>query len=351
MAKHLFGFMYDTALINIVMYAQSIHVYIEQVSKKKIKHTTEKSFILNDSYSDKLLFNYIKPFTDDTPYYYIALLDASKEQGAIPTCDKHKMSLYADLSTSQYICIDQNWACYTSKVFLKEEMRLVGELGCDFVFSPFIILKSFYADKISGNIALYAFIQEHSMTIAVFKENRLLFGEYIDTRLETDPQEELNFSDESADEETESVDLDSIDLDESDLGLDDQLDDLGSFDDIEELDDIDSLDDTDVEDLLEENLEAISEETEELSDETHKIEHSSEDFKRFGILQRSLAKFYNDNRFESDFIETLYVADAASLTGDFKHYVQEEMFLNVYVRKMEPELEVCHLVKEELGLI
>ena len=351
MAKHLFGFMYDTALINIVIYAQSIHVYIEQLGRKKIKHATEKIFVLNDSYSDELLYNYIKPFTDDTPYYYVAILDASPEQGAIPTCDKHEMPLFGDLSTAQYICIDNNWACYTSKIFLQEQLQLLGDLGCDFVYSPFVLLKNFYADKIQGKIALYAFVLEHSITIAVFKEERLLFGEYIDTRAEMESQTDMQFSDEEQPQEEESVNLDDIDLSEDDLTLDDELDDLDAFDNIEELDDIESLDDTDAEELLEENLDALSEEMEKSVDETEAIERSSEDYTRFDIIQRSLARFYNDKRFESDFIETLYVADAASLTGDFKRYVQEEMFLNVYVRKIEPELEVCHLVKEELELL
>ena len=344
--------MYDTALINIVIYAQSIHIYIEQLNKKKIKHSTEKIFLLNDSYRDELLYDYIKPFTDDTPYYYIAMLDASLEQGAIPTCDKHKMSLYKDLSTAQYVCIDNTWACYTSKLFLQEQMQLLGELGCDFIFSPFIVLKNFYADKIKGKITFYAFVQEHSMTVAVFEQNKLLFGEYIDTRVEAISDEEMEFSDEEQSKpEEESVDLDDIKLDESDLALDEDLDDLESFENIEELDDIDSLDDTDAEEFLEENLEAISEETEEITDETKKIERSSEDFKRFILLQRSLSRFYNDERYESDFIENLFVADAVSLSNDFKRYIQDEMFLNVYIRKIEPELEICQLAKEELDLI
>lgn len=352
--------MYDTALINIVMYAESIHVYIEQVNNKKIKNSHEKIFVLNDSYSDELLYNYIKPFTEDTPYYYIAMLDSSLEQGAIPTCDKHKMSLYAELTTAKYLCVDEKWACYTSKLFLEEEMKLLGDIGCDFIYSPFVLLRNFYADKIEGDIALYVFVQEQSLTVAVFKNNRLLFGEYIDTRLEITPEEEMQLSaetletqkEETDDSQEESVDLDEIELGNDDLSLDDDLDDIDSFDNIEELGDINSIEaEENPEQQLEENLEAISEETQEFSDETKQIERSSEDFKRFSLIQKSLAKFYNDERYESDFIENLFVADAVHLTNDFKRYIQEEMFLSVYIRSIEPELEVCQLVKEELGLV
>lgn len=352
--------MYDTALINIVMYAESIHVYIEQVNNKKIKNASEKIFVLNDSYSDELLYNYIKPFTEDTPYYYTAMLDSSLEQGTVPTCDKHKMPLYAELATAKYICIDDQWACYTSRLFLEEEMKLLGDIGCDFIYSPFVILRNFYADKIKGDIALYVFVQEQSLSVAVFKNNRLLFGEYIDTRLEIAPEEEMQLTEETLEtpEEDktepveESVDLDDIELGDDDLNLDEELEDIDSFDNIEDLGDIDSIEEAEnPEQQLEENLEAISEETKEFADETRQIERTSEDFKRFNLIQKSLAKFYNDERYESDFIENIFIADAVHLTNDFKRYIQEEMFLSVYIRSIEPELEVCQLVKEELGLI
>ena len=347
--------MYDTALINIVVYAESIHVYIEQVHKNRLKNATEKTFTLNDSYSDELLHDYIKPYTEDTPYYYVAMLDSSLEQGAVPTCDKHKMSLYAELATAQYLCIDDKWACYTSKLFLEEQMKLLGDLGCDFIYSPFVILKNFYADKVQGEIALYAFVQEQSLTLAVFKNDRLLYGEYIDTRFEISPEEEMQLTadnlEASEEAEEESVDLDDIELGDDDLDLDDDLDNLDSLDNIEDLGDIDSIDEEENPELqLEENLEAMSEESEKLVDETYQIERSSEDFKRFSLIQQSLAKFYNDERFESDFIENLFVADAVHLTNDFKRYIQDEMFLNVYIRSIEPELEVCQIAKEELGL-
>ncbi len=351
--------MYDTTIINIVVYAKSIHIYIEQIgNNKKVRHSSEKIFILNDSYSDELLHDYIKPFTEDTPYYYVVMLDASLEQGAIPTCDKHKMSLYAELSTAKYICIDNKWACYTSQLFLEEEMQLLGEIGCDLIYSPFVVLKNFYADKTKGEIALYVFVQEHSLTLAVFKENRLLYGEYIDTRFEISPEEEMQLTadrleeSKDMDSQDDSIDLDDIELDEDDLNLDDDFDNLESLEPIEDLGDIDSLEDEDNPELqLDESLDAISEKAEELSNEAKDIERTSEDFKRFTLIQQSLSRFYNDERFESDFIENLYVADAVQLTGDFKRYIQDEMFLNVYIRSIEPELEICHLAKEELGLI
>lgn len=348
--------MYDIALINIVIYQKSMYIYIELLARGRIKDVIEKRFDLGASYSDELLYNFLKPFVGDTPYYYIAMLDVSTQQGAIPTCKKEEQSRFIAASGLRFVCVDGSWSCYTSSEELKEQMEITGELGCDLIYSPFVILKSFFADKIKGSLALYLFVQEHSMTIAVFAQGRLLFGEYIDTRDELLPDEVLQFDDEEEDEE-ESIDLDDISLDDSaEETLDDDLDDLDSFGEIEELDSIDALDESKAEDLLEENLEAIAQEEqpkeEELEeDDPSRIERASEDFKRFSILQRTLSKYYEDERYESDFVETLYVADGSVLTKDFKRYVEDEMYLSVYVRKIEIELELCHLVKADLELV
>ncbi len=351
--------MYDTTVINIVKKSESIQLYVEVLNKKRLKASHEKLFILNDSYSDELLLEYITQFTQDTPYYYIALLDASMEQGALPTCNKHEMSRFKELATSKYICIDEKWACYTSKIDLEEQIKQLGEVGADFVFSPFVILEKFYQDKIVGGVALYALLLEDSIVLAVFKESRLLYADFIDlsVAVEIEPQDELSIEEEEspatleAAQEQESVDLDEIDLDD-DLSLDEDLDDIDSFDNLEELDNLDDIEnDDELEKKLDENLEEISAEDKELQNDVSVGEKLTEDFQRYMLIQRSLATYYKDERYESEFIENVFVADNVRVTNDFKRYIQDEMFLNVYIRSIEVELEVCNLVKEELGLI
>ncbi len=365
MARQLFDFMYDTILVNIVIHSESINIYTEILHKKKIKNAIEKSFVLNDSYNDELLQEYLHSFCEDTPYFYLAMLDASSDQGAVPTCDRHKMSLYKDLSTSKYLCIDDQWGCYTSALSLEEEIKRMGDIGVDFIFSPFVLLKNFFSDKVVQKEAMYVLIQDLSLTIAVFKEGKLLFGEYVDLHLEVPMQEDtvlLDISAKEADarlddempiEEEESVDLDEIELD-NELTLDDELDDIDSLDNIEELGNLDDLSESsDLEQQLEENLEAIStkENLEEFENGINTTEQSSEDFRRFSLIQRALDHYYKDNRYESDFIEEIYVADGVHVSNDFKRLIQDEMFLTLYVRNIEIELEVCQLAKEELKLL
>ena len=355
MINKIFSFLYDTTLVNIVRKPDTIEVYIETISQKKVKFSETKTFILNDSYHDSLLYDFIHQFATDTPFYYIATLDISNDQGAIPTCDKKEFSKFKDLSTSQYFCIDKLWTCYTSKIDLQAQIGFMDELGLDFIFSPFVVLKDFFSDKISGPIALYVLILESAIIVAVFRDSKLLYGDYIDMSLDMEDNTDISSLEDDAmsSEEMgldESVNLDQIDLD-GDLDFDDELEDMDDFDNIEDLDSIEELGTEDLEQKLEENYEeASSDEIEEYEQEKAQEEESTKDFHRFSLIQNSLANYYKDPRFESDFIENIYVADDVRVSNDFKRYIQEEMFLNVYMRSIEVEIELCNLTKMELGL-
>jgi len=328
--EKLFAFMYDTCVITIVKKSNTLHVYVEILSKKGIKASSEKLFILNDSYNDTLLLEYLQQFTEETPYYYIALLDASFEQGAIPTCNKHAMQKFKELATSKYICIDEKWACYTSKIDLEEQIKRLQNIGADFIFSPFVILSNFYRDKISQKASLYTLLLEDAVAVAIFKNSTLLYADYIDLSLAQEEQlpsmqiEEEATQTQASGNEEESVNLDDIDLD-TEMNFDEDIDDIDSFDDIEELDNLDNLEnEEELEKKLEENLEELTAEAKELQEDVTIGEKLTEDFKRFSLIQNSLANFYKDERYESEFIEDIYVADAVRVTNDFKRYIQDE---------------------------
>ena len=165
----------------------------------------------------------------------------------------------------------------------------------------------------------------------------------IDTTVET-------LSDSLVIEEAEVEDVildeeDSIDLD--DIDSIDDIDALDSFGDIEDLDSIDELDEFDDTKDIEEEL-AESEDSEEFP-----IEESgelNEDYQRFSLIQSAMNHFYTDNKYESEFIENVYIADCVGISSDLKRYLEEEMFLSVYVRHVELTAEVSDLALKEFGL-
>ena len=357
MIDKLFHILYDTIIITIIKSTQELTLYIEVLHKKTLKDSIEKTFILNDTFSDTLLYDYLKQFIEETPYYYVTLLDVSYEQGAIPTCNKVEFGKYKDLSTAKHQCYENKWLYYTSFPELEEQLHFIGKVGVDFVFSPFIVLSRFFHDKMAtSKETMFVLVLKESLTLAVFKENQLLFGSYIDisAHIASSNLSELLDEEEQEIEEQmeESVNLDDIALD-GDLDLDDDLDELDDFDTIEDLNTLDALDTgDDLEQRLEENLEELDNaEENQAKEEEESNEGISDDYQHFLLIQQTLKAYYDDEKYNSDFIENIYIADGIKLSNDFKHYLQDELFLNVYIRSVEVEMELAALTKKELGLV
>jgi len=331
--------LYIKVFVNIIVKRASTIVYIELHSKKGIidsVHTEFETTRLNEK-----MVEYINTYTKESPYYYISFLDNSLVQGAIPTCDKHKFIHYYDLSDCEYKCYDSKWTYYTSKTELFELEKAYKEIGLDFIFSPFVVLANFFKDKLFANLALYALIEDEYISIAVFENGKLLYAEHLD--IETVPEnDDILLSSEIHDdldlELEDGIDLESMDVDEDGI----ELEDFGNIEDLDSIEDIDEFDES--KDVEEEFLE--SEDVLEESD----TGNFNEDYQRFTLIQKSIATYYKDERYESKFLENIYIADSIGVSRELKKYLEEEMFLNVYIRHTELDAEICELTKEELGI-
>jgi hypothetical protein len=331
--------LYIKVFVNIVIKRASTIVFIELYSKKGTISNVQDEF--DTLKPDEKMLNFITTYTKESPYYYISFLDNSTLQGALPTCSKNRFSLYYDLSNSEYKCFDDKWLYYTSKSELYELEKSYKEIGVDFVFSPFVLLATFFKDKIVKSLALYALVQDSYISIAVFQEGMLLFAEHLDMQTSSDAEDILltnDLEDETLNFEEDGIDLESIDVDEDVT----ELEDFSNIEDLDSIEDLDDFDDSkDVEEELLESDTLLQE-----ADE----ESFNEDYQRFSLIQTSIAHFYKDERYESAFLENMYIADGVGVSSDLKKYLEEEMFLNVYIRRAEIDTEVCELVKEELGL-
>jgi hypothetical protein len=332
----IFKSLYNKVFVNIVVERSKTNVYVEVCNKKSVLNNYSESF---DTLSvNKKMHEYINSYISESPFNYISILDTSPSQGAIPTCSAREMSVFYNLESSKYMCYKNQWAYYTSKPNLKSLQENYSKIGIDFVFSPFVILSNFFKDKIDTNLALYILMEDNYITVSVFDNSKLLFGEHIDMQ-HGDGNEELIMDENSEDD----IDLDlegSINLEDIDAISD--IDGLDDFADIEDLDTIDDIDEFAESDDEEEFSDAIS--------ETASVDTESfnEDYHRFSLIQSSINRFYKDLRYESKFVESIYVADGIGVSGDLKRYLEEEMFLNVYVRHVDLCAEVCEIAKAEL---
>lgn len=331
--------LYLKIYISIIVSNSKTDVCVHILKSKSVKDSYMQTF--KGSEVTQEMISYIQSFTGETPFYYISLLDYSVSQGAMPSCNDKEFSKYSDLETSQVICHD-SWSSFTSKVDLINFDKKYSAFGLDFVFSPYTILKNFFKDKINSQATLFVLVQEDSLIVTVFEDSMLKYSEFVNMKID-----KLDESLSIIDNEKENDDLD-FDLDDlnavnlEEIDVDDDLEDLDDLADIEDLDSIDDLEDFTEVKIAAPKPSAIKGYKEDMSGLGF-----NEDYKRFSAIQSALNQFYNDRKYESKFIESVYIAAACDVENDLKNYLEEELFLKVYVRQLNICEEMLDLVRRE----
>ena len=323
--------LYTKVFINIIVGDTTSIVYVEVVPKGEVTSSYSQSFSTN--VLDTEMHDYLKTAMSQSPYHYITILDKSLHQGAVPTCNETKN--YVDISTLNSICIDKKWTAYTAQDDIKDLKYEYQSVGLDFIFSPFIILSKFFKDKINSSLSIFALVEEKNISLSIFDNGTFLYAEYLHTQ--TDDLDDSLMMDTIIDDEEISLDIDdSIDLDDIDAD-----DDIGSLDDFGDIEDLDS--DVDIEEFSEaKDIEEIVEEKE------VSIDDFNDDYNKFIMIQNAINNFYHDEKYESSFVESIYIADSIGVSEDLKKYLEEEMFLNVRVRKISLEEELSEMARLEI---
>ena len=344
MLSKILASLYNKVFVNIVVNKHTVTVEIETCSSKAILESVEETF--ETSYINDKMLIFIKSYIAESPYYYISILDLSAHQGAIPTCEKNKISYYHDVSDSEYKCHDKTWTYYTSKTDLYEMEKIYKDIGVDFIFSPFSVLNHFFQEKIKDNLALFILIQDNFVALCVFEKSQLLFGQYLD--MENSPENEDLLLDSSNDDDDDDFDFDldeGINLEDVDV-----MDDLENNEDFGDIEDLDSIEDIDEFSQTQDIEEEFYQDSEDELNDNASDDGFNEDYQRFSLIQSSVNRFYKDPKYESQFIENIYIADGVGISPDLKKYLEEEMFLNVYVRHVDIACEISALAQEEVAL-
>jgi len=336
----IFESLYLKVFVNIVVKRATSTVYVEVRSKSGVVDSFEEVF--KTTGVNREMQEFVSERVAESPYHYVSILDSSSSQGAVPTCLKNKISLYQDLSSSECKCFENSWTHYTSQEDLYEIERRYERVGIDFIFSPFVLLADFFSDKIYDHTAMFLLIEENYVTLSVFENSKLLFAEHLDLHHAKEGEEFLAYEEiedeEEMDMEDEGIDLEDIDaIDDLDM-----LDDFGDIEDLDSIEDIDEFSESkDIEEEFHQELEKEESET--------KPSGFNEDYQRFLLIQNSVNDFYQDDKYESAFIENAYIADGIGISQDLKRYLEEEMFLSVYVRRIDLASKVCEVAQAELS--
>jgi len=324
--------LYTKVFINIIVGDSKSVVYLEVVSKDEVISSESESFKTNILSTD--MYTYIKSCISKSPYYYIAILDKSANQGAVPTCNDTKR--YIDTTVLNTICIDKEWTCYTSQDDIKDLKYEYQSVGLDFIFSPFSILSKFFKDKINSSLSIFTLLEEKNISLCVFNNGKLLYAEYLHKKIFSEEDSLMMDTIVEDDDEDMSLDFDGINLD--DLDADESMTSLEDFGDIEDL-----STDIDIEEFSE------AQEIKEIAEEKEiSVDDINDDYNKFIMIQDSINNFYHDDKYDSEFVESIFIADSIGISSDLKKYLEEEMFLNVVVRKIGLEKELSDMARAEI---
>lgn len=334
MISKLLEALYTKVFINIIVENMQSVVYVEVCSGKNVLQSVHKIF--ETTTINSRMYEFIQTYSKESPFCYISLLDKSPLQGAVPTCVAKEMNKYCDINSSEYLCFSKNWAFYTSEYDLEATKHEYRSIGIDFIFSPFAIMANFFKDKIDNTLAMFVLVEDNYISFSVFDNSKLLYAEYLNMQHHKD-DDEILIDSPLDDEEEVSLGIEGIDLEEIDID-----DDSGTFDDFSNIEDLDDGD------VIEEFSEAKDVQKIQSKDIDISSDGFNEDYQRFSLIQSSLSNFYKDSKYESKFVETIYIADGIGVSGDLKSYLEEEMFLSVYIRKIDLSAALCDMAKAEV---
>ncbi|MFZ2889117.1 hypothetical protein [Sulfuricurvum sp.] len=333
--------LYSKIFIAIVPEGENFDVRVVTFKRKKLLTKENKYFEGQSSF--EMMMKFLRKQIQESPLHYIAILNPDAKQGALSGCS------FNEFDNVLTVCRKNKWHLYTSLQEVETLKKTYSDVGIDFIFSPFSVIEHFFVDKIDTGFALYALAQKDSLSIAFFDEGILEYAHHYPNHAK-----EVTLSKEEVGSEfTVGID-DEL---ENQKGID--LDDIESLDDLDIIDELDSLSDIEDLDTLEDIVEFHEDEptleeknsvVQNLDEIKQEMDHFNDDYGRFEIIQKTLEHFYASKECRNRFVETIYIADAYGSGSELKRYLEEELFLNVLIRRINVGDEVISLsMNEEEG--
>lgn len=341
--------LFQKIFVSIVPFDGGHEVLTVALKKKKILYTERRRF--EGSEPSAAMNRYIKEIVDASPIYYISTINTQSHQGAYQGCLPHGKTQHSDDKNVSEVCRNKKWSYYASLDDIHTLTYEYHTVGLDFIFSPFSILEYSFADKIKDTFALYALSMPGLFTIAIFDGGTLEYAHHY-TNINPSMDHEVS--------ETSEIDYTPQTADHYENEGLINLDDIEGLEDLDIIDDMDSL--SDIADLDE--LEEVHEFSEDVTTSEEKrqaradtsvlkgaMDSSADDYQHFIYIQKTLNQFYNMEECRNRFIETVCIADSQGGSEELKRYLEEELFLNVLVRKVDV-IEVINAlaIEEEAGL-
>ena len=129
---------YQQIFIGIVVQHSSMKVCVQMRKGKKLEKEVSRHFEISHATPTAEVNEFVKSYMDESPFSYVAVLNDTLHQGAIPTCSMHKAENFNDLGSCVTICNEDKWMVYAEKSELNALQKRFLKNGLDFIFSPFL---------------------------------------------------------------------------------------------------------------------------------------------------------------------------------------------------------------------
>jgi len=338
----LFETLYQKLYIAIVYSKESVHIHVDTYKKSNLLESKSKSFSLEKL--GTLVDEYISDLSDETPFTYIVLLNSATNQGALCNCEMSTINEQVGAMDVKTLCINKRWMLYSSKSEIDELIKKHKSYGVDYIFSPFHLIKEFFHDKMNEKKTLFVLLQDESVSVSIFQNSNVVFAQQIDL-------EESSVFDEEDSDTAISLEFD-IEIDGEAEGI--KLDDIDALDELDELSDLSDIEDLDafeeLDEFTEESEEVVEEKESEVISSTH-IDTFDAEYIKYSVIKESIDTYYSDDKYDKEFIEDIYIADAQNASEDLKRYLEEELFLHVIVRHIDVAKEIAALAFKERSYV
>ncbi len=304
----------------------------------KILDNDTKKFIKGESgeiSSDMKKF--IMFFQDEYKFVYIAFLLDSLGQNCFPSCDLEKIkNNNIALNNIVYVCINNKWITYTSKADIKIIKDKFSETGIDFIYSPYLILyKNIKDKKYNRKDILHMIYMEDSLTILIKDKDEVVFNAFFKIPYKEfafDDEEELK-PEEDIDKDIQGINLDTIESEDEEFE---------GFVDIVKLEeeDNDLENDKDILESAKKDLEFSS-----LND----LELYGRDIIIFKFLKSAIEEYYNNNKYNSEFLEKIVVYNDSNISNDIITMIENDLFLDVEIKSIDVKESMIRISIEEVG--
>jgi len=362
-----------TAIVSVWIDSRSCTVMLEVLRKDELIHEEKKHFRSFGNEipieAQRLIFGYQEHYR----YCHVGTLFKGSNQGALPACKKSEYEQFGvKLEDIIIIPVEDKWSFYAyGSDMVSTKSRYDKSGGIDYIFSPFFLLHNIYNGTFIDNTKLYLLIQKSSITISIYREGMLLYSSFF--ILET-PTELIDHGSEGSEDDENGDNIEDL-IDESEEesketaqkkdkseSLDDEgeestqnLDELVSLD--EEFEDIGELEELDDEEKIEEFQEESEQQVEQQKSEESKheednITNSLDDLNRgmniINFVKSSMSDFYKNELYASEFIEDVEIADSTEVSSDVLDYIKDELLLNVNIKTIDINSEICKAIKVEI---